>query len=102
MIKDSGDIVVFIPSFGRYTILTDTVETDVELDPAVFVKNGRVLYHTGEDMGPYQSKILGLAIDVGTTTLVMQVVDLEPNCQKESSDCVWQRRDLQVRAYHEP
>jgi len=76
VIRDSGDIVVFIPSFGRYTILTDTVETDVELDPCVFVKNGRVLYHTGEDLGPYQGKTLGLAIDVGTTTLVMQVVDL--------------------------
>jgi uncharacterized 2Fe-2S/4Fe-4S cluster protein (DUF4445 family) len=74
--RDSRDIVVFITGFGRYTILTDFVDTDVELHPSVFNKNGKVLYQTGEELGPYQGKILGLAIDVGTTTLVMQVVDL--------------------------
>ncbi len=75
--KEAGDIKVFIPDFGRYTILTDSVETDVELNPSVLRKNDGVLYHTGEDLGRYQGKIFGLAIDVGTTTLVMQVVDLE-------------------------
>ncbi len=75
--KEAGDIKVFIPDFGRYTILTDSVETDVELNPSVLRKSDRVLYRTGEDLGRYQGKILGLAIDVGTTTLVMQVVDLE-------------------------
>lgn len=75
--KKAGDIKVFIPDFGRYTILTDSIETDVELNASVFRKSGRVLYHTGEDLGQYQGKIFGLAIDVGTTTLVMQVVDLE-------------------------
>jgi len=72
-----GDIRVFIPDFGKYTILTDVVETGAELHPCVFKKDSRVVYHTGEDLGPYLGKILGLAIDVGTTTLVMQVVDLE-------------------------
>ncbi len=71
------DIKIFIPDFGKYTILTESVETDVELDSSVFRKNSRVLYHSGEDLGPYQGKVLGLALDVGTTTLVMQVVDLE-------------------------
>jgi uncharacterized 2Fe-2S/4Fe-4S cluster protein (DUF4445 family) len=46
------------------------------LNPSVFRKNGRVLYQTVEDLGPYQGEMLGLAIDIGTTTLVMQVVDL--------------------------
>ena len=75
--EDTGDIEVFIRDFGRYTILTDTVETDVELNPSVFMKDSRILYHTGEDLGPYHGNILGLAVDVGTTILVMQVVDLE-------------------------
>lgn len=74
---DEEDIKIFIPDFGKYTILTDSVETDVELNPSVFSKDGRVLYHSGEDLGPYQGKVLGLALDVGTTTLVMQVVNLE-------------------------
>jgi len=75
--EDTQSIRVFIPDFGRYTILTESIETDVELDPSVFRKDGRVLYRTGEDLGLYEGKILGLSIDVGTTTLVMQVVDLE-------------------------
>lgn len=75
--QDAGDLKIFIPDFGKYTILTDSVETGVELDPAVYEKDGRVLYYSGEDLGPYQGRGLGLAVDVGTTTLVLQVVDLE-------------------------
>jgi uncharacterized 2Fe-2S/4Fe-4S cluster protein (DUF4445 family) len=71
------DILVFIPDFGRYTILTECVTTDTVLDPCVIRKGDRVVYQAGEDLGPYEGKILGLAVDVGTTTLVMQVVDLE-------------------------
>ncbi len=74
--QDGKNIRVFIRDFGRYTILTDTLERDTELDPCVTVKNERVLYHTGDNLGQYQGKLLGLAVDVGTTTLVMQVVDL--------------------------
>ena len=74
--QDDKNIIVYIRDFGTYTILTDTIETDTELRPSVSVKNERVLYHTGENLGPYQGKLLGLAVDVGTTTLVMQVVDL--------------------------
>jgi len=74
---DIEGIRVFIPDFGKYTILTDVVETESELNPCVFKKDSRVVYYTGEDLGPYLGKILGLAIDVGTTTLVMQVVDIE-------------------------
>lgn len=75
--RDLSGISVFMPDFGKYTILTDIVATDTELVPCACRKHGRVLYHTGEDLGPCRERILGLAIDVGTTTLVMQVVDLE-------------------------
>jgi len=71
------DILVFIPDFGKYTILTECITTDTAVNPCVIRKADRVIYHTGEDLGPYEGKILGLAVDVGTTTLVVQVVDLE-------------------------
>ncbi|MCK4804591.1 MAG: 2Fe-2S iron-sulfur cluster binding domain-containing protein, partial [Spirochaetes bacterium] len=74
--QDVKNIRVFIRNFGRYTILIDTIEIDTELNPCVTIKNERVIYHTGENLGRYQGKLLGLAVDVGTTTLVMQVVDL--------------------------
>lgn len=77
VVQNVEDLRVFIPDFGKYTILTDIAETGVELSPCVFKQGDRVLYHTGEDLGSYEGKILGLAIDVGTTTLVMQAVDLE-------------------------
>ena len=77
-VKDTeDDIIVFIKSFGKYTILSDTTKTEVDLNPFVARKDGRVLYSTGDDLGPYHGKIFGLAIDVGTTTLVLQVIDLE-------------------------
>jgi len=75
--KDEGDIIIFIPDFGRYTILTDFIKTYVKLHPCVFRETDRVKYYSGEDLGPYQGKIMGLAVDIGTTTLVMQLVDLE-------------------------
>jgi len=75
--KNTKDIRIFISSFGKYTILTDTIKTDVELAPSVFSSKGKVFYNTGKNLGAYQGGIYGLAIDVGTTTLVMQVVDLE-------------------------
>jgi len=71
------DITVYIPNFGKYTVLSDYVHTDVRHDPCVVRNNGRVMHINGEDLGPYDGRILGLAIDVGTTTLVVQVVDLE-------------------------
>jgi len=77
VIGDAGDIRVFIPNFGKYTILTDLIHTDTDLEPCVSKERDRLVYHTGEDLGLYGGKILGLAIDVGTTTIVMQVVDLE-------------------------
>ncbi len=75
--KDAERILVFIPDFGRYTILTECAETHTALNPCVKRRDDRVLYHTGEDLGPYEGSMFGLAVDVGTTTLAMQVVDLE-------------------------
>ena len=75
--RRDGDVRVLIKDFGDYHILSEGVETDTALDPAVRRDGGRVVGARGEDLGPYEGKILGLAVDVGTTTLAMQVVDLE-------------------------
>ncbi|MBN1444944.1 MAG: DUF4445 domain-containing protein [Candidatus Omnitrophica bacterium] len=75
--RDDSDIEIFIRDFGKYTILTESIDTGVEISPCVFRKDGKVFYHTGEELGSYKGRMLGLAVDIGTTTLVMQVVDLE-------------------------
>ena len=53
----------------------------LELDPAVQAIDGRVrlLADDGtpiDDLGPANGRLLGLALDVGTTTVVLELVDL--------------------------
>ena len=77
-IADIGqDIYVFIPNFGKYTVLSDYAQTEVELDPCVRRVGELVTHSNGQVLGPYRDGMYGLAVDIGTTTLVMQVVDLE-------------------------
>ena len=75
-----ADLYVYVVSAGDYTILSDTVREKVELSPAVRRVKDTVVW-SGPDgdraLGAYQGGIHGLAIDVGTTTLVCQVLDLE-------------------------
>jgi uncharacterized 2Fe-2S/4Fe-4S cluster protein (DUF4445 family) len=71
------DITVYIPNFGKYTVLSDYARTEVDLDPAIRRAGDRVAHADGQDLGPYRGGIYGLAVDIGTTTLVLQVVDLE-------------------------
>ena len=77
VVRQQANIYVFIKEFGEYTILTESPETDTELDPFVRREGQKVVDASGADRGPYDGKLLGLAVDVGTTTLVMEVVDLE-------------------------
>ncbi len=74
------DLYVYVVGSGDYTILSDTVRHELELDPAVRVADGRVVWTGAEqerDLGPYEGRLYGMAIDVGTTTVVCQVLDLE-------------------------
>jgi uncharacterized 2Fe-2S/4Fe-4S cluster protein (DUF4445 family) len=71
-----GSIRVFIKSIGRYAILSDTIQGKVKLDPFVYRKDDMVFWQDRE-VGKFRGGIYGLAIDVGTTTLVSQIIDLE-------------------------
>ena len=48
-----------------------------ELDPAVSVVDGRFRGDDGSDLGDANGSPVGVAIDVGTTTVVLELVDLE-------------------------
>jgi len=71
-----GSIRVFIKSLGRYAILSDTIEDKVKLDPFVYKKDDKVFWQDRQ-LDKSRDGIYGLAIDVGTTTLVSQIIDLE-------------------------
>jgi len=75
--KPEATLKVFIRDFGDYSILSDTVSTHIELDPAVGRVGGRVVHAERGDLGPYQGEIYGLVIDAGTTTVVAELLDLE-------------------------
>ena len=73
--RDDVDIE-FTPLRRKPKILSLTQDKEVALDPLVTRRDGEVLYD-GEVVDRYRGHIFGLAIDLGTTTVVMELVDLE-------------------------
>ena len=75
-----ADIRVYAKAGTPYTILVSSQHQVVDLAPLTHRRGESVVRRTptGEEMlEPYRDGIYGLAIDVGTTTLVFEVVDLE-------------------------
>jgi uncharacterized 2Fe-2S/4Fe-4S cluster protein (DUF4445 family) len=60
----------------RPRILTTSTAAQFEIDPVVTRAGNKVLYD-GEVIDQYLGHLYGLAVDVGTTTIVMELVDLE-------------------------
>ena len=57
-------------------ILTQSIKREVALDPLT-VRRGDGVFFGEMRIDDYRGRILGLAIDVGTTTVVLNLVDLE-------------------------
>jgi uncharacterized 2Fe-2S/4Fe-4S cluster protein (DUF4445 family) len=57
-------------------ILTQSIKRQVPLEPAV-TRRGDGVFLGDERIDTYKGKMYGLAVDVGTTTVVMNLVDLE-------------------------
>ncbi len=79
-----ANIYVYIMSAGSYAILSESVRHKLEVDPLVHCTDGEVVWSGRQGqrvLGPYQGAIYGLALDVGTTTLVCQLLDLETGQQ---------------------
>ena len=57
-------------------ILTERIRRPVALEPDVR-RSGTDVMVGGAPAGPYQGRLLGLAGDIGTTTVVMNLADLE-------------------------
>lgn len=65
----------FIVLRRRLKILMPPDGPPLALDPAITVRDGRVRWHD-EDLDAERERLLGIALDVGTTTVVLQVLDL--------------------------
>ncbi len=57
-------------------ILTSRPSATVDLDPMV-IRRGNDVYYGDEKIDTYRGRMGGLAIDVGTTTVVAELIDLE-------------------------
>ncbi|MDE0298804.1 MAG: ASKHA domain-containing protein [Candidatus Poribacteria bacterium] len=68
--------VEFSPLRRTPKILTLTDEKPLDLDPLV-TRRGDGVYYDGEYIDSYRGHLYGLAIDLGTTTIVIDLVDLE-------------------------
>ena len=68
--------IAFAPLRRTPKILTVTEEKETPLDPMV-TRRGDDVFYDGEQVDRFRGHLYGLAIDLGTTTVVMDFVDLE-------------------------
>ena len=75
-VVDSGADVEFAILRRQPRILTQSIRRKVKLDPLT-VRRGDGVFFEGERIDDYRGSIYGLAIDAGTSTVVLNLVDLE-------------------------
>jgi uncharacterized 2Fe-2S/4Fe-4S cluster protein (DUF4445 family) len=75
-IRDINGDVEFNVLRRQPKILTDSTKRKIELD-SLTTRHGENVYYDGKILDKYRGAILGLAIDLGTTTVVMNLLDLE-------------------------
>jgi uncharacterized 2Fe-2S/4Fe-4S cluster protein (DUF4445 family) len=76
VVLDERADIAFEPLHRQAKILTVSTRRDVDLRPAVTREDTSVFYN-GIRIGGYRGHIFGLAIDLGTTTIAMELIDLE-------------------------
>jgi len=75
-VADPDVDVTFSPLRRTPKILTVSKEKETLLEPMVS-RQGDVVFYDGEEIDRFRGHLYGLAIDLGTTTVVMDFVDLE-------------------------
>ena len=73
---DSDAEIDFAPLIRRPKILTSTNASQPDIDPVVRRRDS-VIYYGNEPIDEDRGRICGLAVDWGTTTVVMELIDLE-------------------------
>ena len=77
VVEDDRADIEFSPLRRKPKILASTtLEKSVDPDPLV-TRRGDVVYYDDVAVDRYRGGLYGIAIDLGTTTVVMDLVDLE-------------------------
>ena len=74
--------LVFEPLRRTPKILTTTQEKEAELDP-LYHRKGESVFRGDEEIDKFRGHLYGLAIDLGTTTVVLDLVDLQTGASVE-------------------
>ncbi len=77
VVRDAESDIVFEPLCRKPRILVEApLEPNIELQPCVTHRDG-IVYYDAEPIDRYRGHLYGLAVDIGTTTVVANLVDLE-------------------------
>ena len=76
IVADPSETIEFAVLRRQPRILTEGIRRQVVLDP-VATRVGDEVWIGGQPSDTYRGRILGLAADIGTTTVAMNLVDLE-------------------------
>ena len=76
IVTDPSKAIEFAVLRRQPRILTQGIRREISLDPLVR-RSGDEVTIGGQPSDTYQGRILGLAVDIGTTTVAMNLVDLE-------------------------
>ena len=81
VIEKSGKQIGFELLRRTPKILVAQGRRSVELDPMVTRQDDKV-YYGEEELDNYRGHLYGVAVDVGTTTMVLELLDLETGCSR--------------------
>jgi uncharacterized 2Fe-2S/4Fe-4S cluster protein (DUF4445 family) len=81
VVDDSVD-VEFSPLIRRPRILTSSAAAESDID-AIVVRQGGIVFYDGEAIDEDRGRLCGLAVDWGTTTVALELLDLETGV------CLW-------------
>ncbi|MFN7993685.1 MAG: ASKHA domain-containing protein [Bryobacteraceae bacterium] len=76
IVQETTCDVEFVPLRRRPQILTATSGKTPELDPAV-TRRGYQVFYQDEPLDTFRGHMYGVAVDAGTTTVVIELTDLE-------------------------
>ncbi len=76
VVEDAGGNIQFSPLRRTPKILSRTRRKSVDPAPLV-TRRGDVVFYNGEAVDRYRGHLYGIAIDLGTTTVVVDLVNLE-------------------------
>ncbi len=92
ILREEKDVFVEIPK-RDYKILERGKSKKISLDPAIKVVSKKVYWKESREIDDYEGELYGVALDIGTTTLSMYLVDLETGDER----FVFSKENPQIR-----